>query len=106
MKVKYLMNTLFLKSGTKRIAMTLDTKEMVRVVKELMVMRNDDSVWTGHSDPKEDIMTPWRECERILSKSTLNRSCAKKDKIFGWDEIDPFARLSVFEGTKKIHSVW
>jgi hypothetical protein len=101
-----IMNTLFLKSGTKRIAMTLDTKEMVRVVKELMVMRNDDSVWTGHSDPKEDIMTPWRECERILSKSTLNRTCAKKDKIFGWDEIDPFARLSVFEGTKKIHSVW
>ena len=102
MKVKYLMNTLFLKSGTKRIAMTLDTKEMVRVVKELMVMRNDDSVWTGHSDPKEDIMTPWRECERILSKSTLNRSCATK----GWERIDPFETLSVFEGTKKIHSVW
>ena len=93
------MNTLFLRSGTHRVAMTLDTKEMVRTVKELMTMRNDDSKWG-------DIKTPWRECERILSKSTLNRSCAKKDKIFGWDEIDPFARLSVFEGTKKIHSVW
>ena len=89
------MNTLFLKSGTKRIAMTLDTKEMVRTVKELMAMRNDDSKWG-------DIKTQWKESERILSKSTLNRSCAVK----GWDEIDPFARLSVFEGTKKIHSVW
>ena len=90
-----IMNTLFLKSGTKRIAMTLDTKELARTVKELIAMRNDDSKWG-------DIKTPWKECERILSKSTLNRSCAVK----GWDEIDPFARLSVFEGTKKIHSVW
>ena len=95
MKVKYLMNTLFLKSGIKRIAMTLDTKEMVRTVKELMTMRNDDSFWG-------DIETPWRECERILGNSTLNRSCATK----GWERIDPFGTLSVFEGTKKIHSVW
>ena len=98
----YLKNTLFLKSGTKRIAMTIDAREMVRVVKELVVMRNDNTIWAGHSDVKEDIKTPWRECERILGKSTLNRTCAKK----GWDEIDPFARLSVFRGTKKIHSVW
>jgi len=75
--------------------MTLDSKEMVRVVKELMVMRNDDSKW-------EDIKTPWRECERILGKSTLNRTCAHKD----YDGIDPFATLSVFEGRKKIHAVW
>jgi len=102
MKVKYLMNTLFLRSGTHRVAMTIDIDEMVRVVKELKTMRNDDTVWTGHSDVKEDITTPWKECERILGKSTLNRTCAKK----GWDEIDPFATLSVFEGTKKIHSVW
>ena len=89
------MNTLFLRSGTHRVAMTLDSKEMVRVVKELMVMRNDDSKW-------EDIKTPWRECERILGKSTLNRTCAHKD----YDGIDPFATLSVFEGRKKIHAVW
>ena len=97
-----IMNTLFLKSGTKRIAMTLDIDEMVRVVKELKTMRNDDTVWAGHSDVKEDIKTPWRECERILGKSTLNRTYAHKDH----DGIDPFATLSVFEGTKKIHSVW
>ena len=89
------MNTLFLRSGTHRVAMTLDTKEMVRVVKELKTMRNDDSKW-------EDIKTPWRECERILGKSSLNRTCAHKDH----DGIDPFATLSVFEGRKKIHSVW
>ena len=89
------MNTLFLRSGTHRVAMTLDTKEMVRVVKELMTMRNDDSFW-------RDIKTPWRECERILGKSTLNRTCASVDH----NGIDPFATLSVFEGTKKIHSVW
>ena len=89
------MNTLFLRSGTHKVAMTLDTKELARTVKELMAMRNDDSKWG-------DIKTPWNECERILGNSTLNRSCAVK----GWDEIDPFARLSVFEGTKKIHSVW
>ena len=90
-----IMNTLFLRSGTHRVAMTIDTDEMVRTVKELMAMRNDDSKW-------EDIKTPWRECERILGKSTLNRTCAHKDH----DGIDPFATLSVFEGTKKIHSVW
>ena len=91
----FLENTLFLKSGTHRVAMTLDTKELARTVKELIAMRNDDSKWG-------DIKTPWKECERILSKSTLNRSCATKDH----NGIDPFARLSVFEGTKKVHKIW
>ena len=89
------MNTLFLRSGTHRVAMTLDVKELARVVRELKGMRNDDRFWN-------DIETPWRECERILSNSELNRSCADKDH----NGIDPFARLSIFEGRKKIHSVW
>ena len=90
-----IINTLFLRSGTHRVAMTLDVKELARTVKELVAMRNDNSFWN-------DIETPWRECERILSNSTLNRSCAHK----AHNGIDPFATLSVFEGTKKIHSVW
>jgi hypothetical protein len=98
----FLENTLFLKSGTHRVAMTIDTKELSRTVKELMAMRKDDSVWSGHSDVKEDILAPWRECERILNNSTLDRSCATKDH----SDIDPFARLSVFEGTKKVHAIW
>ena len=89
------MNTLFLRSGTHRVAMTLDVKKLAETVKELKVMRNDNSKW-------EDISTPWNECERILGNSTLNRSCATK----GWERIDPFGTLSVFEGTQKIHAVW
>ncbi len=41
--MRLIMNTLFLKSGTHRVGMTLDVKEMAKVVKSLRSVRNDDS---------------------------------------------------------------
>jgi len=72
-----------------------DVDEMVRVVKALKVVRNDDANWG-------DIATPWRVIEEVLAASGLDRSGAPKEH----DGIDPFATLSVFEGKKKIISVW
>jgi hypothetical protein len=40
--------------------------------------------------------------EKVLSDSALDRSCAPKDH----NGIDPFASLSVFDGSKKLISVW
>jgi len=89
------MNTLFLKSGTHRVGMTLDVKEMAMVVKSLRSVRNDDSKWN-------EIKTAWSAMEEVVASSSLNRSCAK----VGFDAVDPFATLSVFEGTKKVHKIW
>jgi hypothetical protein len=40
--------------------------------------------------------------EDVLAASALDRSCAHPDH----NGIDPFSRLSVFEGKKKVASVW
>jgi hypothetical protein len=68
---------------------------MVNIIRALKVVRNDNSNWG-------DIETPWRVIEDVLAASDLDRSCAPKEH----NGIDPFARLSVFEGNKKIASVW
>ena len=89
------MNTLFLKSGTHRVGMTLDVKEMAMVVKSLRSVRNDDSKWNK-------IETAWSAMEEVLSSSSLNRSRAK----VGFDVVDPYATCSVYEGTKKVYKIW
>jgi hypothetical protein len=89
------MDNLILKSGRHPVASTSNVGEMVRTIKALKVVRNDNSVWV-------DIETPWRVIEEVLSASLLNRSCAPKEH----NGIDPFASLSVFEGKKKLISVW
>ena len=89
------MNTLFLKSGTHRVGMTLDVKEMAMVVKSLRSVRNDDSKWN-------EIETAWSAMEEVVADSSLNRSCAK----VGFDAVDPYATCSVYEGTKKVCKIW
>ena len=69
-------------------------EEMVKVVKALRVVRNDDANWSS-------LELPWRVIEKVLSASALNREC--DSKAHG---IDPFASLSVYEGKKKVISVW
>ena len=69
--------------------------EMVKVVEALRVVRNDDANWSS-------LELPWRVIEKVLSASALDRSCAPKDH----NGIDPFASLSVYEGKKKVISVW
>ena len=54
-----IMNTLFLKSGTHRVGMTLDVKEMAMVVKSLRSVRNDDSKWN-------EIPTAWSAMEKFF----------------------------------------
>ena len=93
--MRLIMNTLFLKSGTHRVGMTLDVKEMAMVVKSLRSVRNDDSKWN-------EIETAWSAMEEVLSSSSLNRTCAK----VGFDAVDPFATCSVYEGTKKVCKIW
>ena len=88
------MSSLNLRSGRHIVAMG-DVDEMVRVVTALKVVRNDDTNWG-------DITTPWRVIEEVLAASALDRSCAPKEH----DGIDPFARLSVYAGSKKVASVW
>ena len=89
------MNTLFLKSGTHRVGMTLDVNEMAKVVKSLRSVRNDDSNWN-------EIETAWAACHSVLCSSDLNRTCAEK----GHEMVDPFATCSVYEGTKKVYKIW
>ena len=89
------MNTLFLKSGTHRVGMTLDVNEMAKVVKSLRSVRNDNSKWN-------EIETAWAAMEEVVSTSSLNRSCAKE----GFNAVDPFATCSVYEGTKKVYKIW
>ena len=68
--------------------------EMVKVVEALRVVRNDDANWSS-------LELPWRVIEKVLSASALNRECDLKAH-----GIDPFASLSVYEGKKKVISVW
>ena len=89
------MNTLFLKSGTHRVGMTLDVEEMAKVVKALRKVRNDDKYWN-------EIPTAWAAMEEVISSSSLNRTCAK----VGFDAVDPYATCSVYEGTKKVYKIW
>ena len=88
------MSNLTLKSGRHSVAEG-SVDDMVEIVKALKVVRNDDANWG-------DIKKPWRVIEEVLAASGLDRSGAPKDH----DGIDPFATLSVFEGEKKIISVW
>ena len=88
------MSNLTLKSGRHSVAEG-SVDDMVEIVKALKVVRNDDANWG-------DIKKPWRVIEEVLAASGLNRSCAPKEH----DGIDPFASLSVYEGKKKIISVW
>ena len=93
--MRLIMNTLFLKSGTNRVGMTLDVKEMAKVVKSLRSVRNDDSNWN-------EIETAWAACHSVLCSSDLNRTCAEKEH----EMVDPFATCSVYEGTKKVYKIW
>jgi hypothetical protein len=89
------MSVLILKSGRHRVAEG-SIEEMVDVVKALRVMRNDDAKW------KVSLRHCWDICEEVLSASALDRECAPKEH----NGIDPFASLSVYEGKKKVISVW
>ena len=75
--------------------MTLDVKEMAKVVKSLRSVRNDDSKWN-------EIETAWSAMEEVVAASSLNTTCAK----VGFDAVDPFATCSVYEGTKKVYKIW
>ena len=88
------MRILDLRSG-RHIVARGDVDTMVDIVRALKVGRNDDANWG-------DIKKPWRVIEEVLAASGLDRSGAPKDHA----GIDPFATLSVFEGKKKIISVW
>jgi hypothetical protein len=88
------MIMLNLKSGRHRVAEG-SIEEMVNVVKALRVVRNEDANWSS-------LELPWKVIEKVLSDSALDRSCAPKDH----NGIDPFASLSVFDGSKKLISVW
>ena len=92
--MRLIMNTLFLKSGTHRVGMTLDVKEMAKVVKSLRSVRNDDSKWN-------EIETAWSAMEEVLSSSSLNRSCSE----VGFGAVDPFATCSVYEVSKKFYKI-
>ena len=88
------MRILDLRSG-RHIVARGDVDAIVDIVKELKVVRNDDDNWV-------DIERPWGVLEDVLSNSGLDRSCAHPDH----NGIDPFSRLSVYEGKKKVISVW
>tara|TARA_R110000824_G_scaffold396883_1_gene598973 strand:+ start:933 stop:1205 length:273 start_codon:yes stop_codon:yes gene_type:complete len=87
-------NKLNLRSG-RHIVAEGDVDEILKVISALKEVRNDDANWI-------DIETPWRVIEEVLAASALSRDCAPKDH----NGIDPFARLSVFDGSKKLISVW
>ncbi len=83
-----------LRSG-RHIVARGDVDAMVDIVRALKVVRNDDAHWSN-------IATPWGAMEDVLAASGLDRSCAHPDH----NGIDPFSRLSVYEGKKKVASVW
>jgi|TARA_B100000809_G_C15045492_1_gene497080 hypothetical protein len=87
------MSVVSLKSGRHRVAEG-SIEEMVNVVKALRVVRNDDANWSS-------LELPWRVIENVLSASALDRGCDSKA-----NGIDPFASLSVYDGNKKVISVW
>ena len=83
-------NTLTLRSG-RNIVAEGDVNGIVEIVKKLQTIRNTNAYWI-------DIATPWRVIENVLSASALIRNTQ--------EYIDPFARLSVYRGNKKLISVW
>jgi hypothetical protein len=88
--------SLILRSGRHSVAEG-SVDDIVKIVKVLKVVRNDDANWI-------DIKKPWRVIEEVLAASGLNRSCAPKEH----NGIDPFSSLSVWSesGKKKLISVW
>ena len=89
-----MVKNLYLRSGRHNVAEG-DVETMVDAIRALKVVRNDDANWG-------DIATPWRVLEEVLAASELDRSCAHPDH----NGIDPFARLSVYDGKKKVSAVW
>ena len=89
-------NKLTLRSG-RRVVAEGNIDGMVETIKKLQEVRNTDSVW-------KDIETPWKVLESVLSQAPLIRWV---DPLDGDEEyIDPFATLSVYDGKKKLISVW
>ena len=88
------VKNLYLRSGRHNVAEG-DVEAMVDVIRALKVVRNDDANW-------DCLERPWRVLEEVLEASALDRSCAHPDH----NGIDPFARLSVYDGKRKVSVVW
>ena len=88
------VKNLYLRSGRHPVAMG-DVEAMVDAIRALKVVRNDDANW-------DCLERPWRVLEEVLEASALDRSCAHPDH----NGIDPFARLSVYDGKRKVSVVW
>ena len=88
------VKNLYLRSGRHNVAEG-DVEAMVDAIRALKVARNDDANW-------DCLERPWRVLEEVLANSDLDRSCAHPDH----DGIDPFARLSVYDGKRKVSVIW
>ena len=88
------VKNLYLRSGRHNVAEG-DVEAMVDAIRALKVVRNDDANW-------DCLERPWRVLEEVLEASALDRSCAHPDH----NGIDPFARLSVYDGKRKVSVVW
>ena len=86
---------LYLRSGRHPVAMG-DVEAMVDAIRALKVVRNNDAEW------EVSLRHCWDICEEVLEASALDRSCAHPDH----NGIDPFARLSVYDGNRKVSVVW
>jgi len=89
------VKNLYLRSGRHNVAEG-DVEAMVDAIRALKVVRNNDAEW------EVSLRHCWDICEEVLASSDLDRSCAHPDH----NGIDPFARLSVYDGNKKVAAVW
>ena len=92
--IQMAVKNLYLRSGRHNVAEG-DVEAMVDAIRALKVVRNDDANW-------DCLERPWRVLEEVLEASALDRSCAHPDH----NGIDPFARLSVYDGKRKVSVVW
>ena len=90
-----LPKNLYLRSGRHNVAEG-DVEAMVDAIRALKVVRNNDAEWNV------SLRHCWDICEEVLASSDLDRSCAHPDH----NGIDPFARLSVYDGKRKVSVVW
>ena len=86
---------LYLRSGRHNVA-SGDVEGIVDAIRALKVVRNDDAAWNVSR------RHCWDVCEEVLEASALDRSCAPA----AHNGIDPFARLSVYDGKKRVSVVW